>query len=168
MTTQTTTNSRRTPRKKQGWRTKPYARSRDRRLRACMTFLLSAPLDRLLSRLQGEEVRGGALLDLSLPRLNSFKLAGRDFWLMADTPVSKGPLAPLVWHFGRDGPEHDALLRELRTNLLNQVAVPCFLLCPPTHPTPEPTQALGTIPCSRTRGQIVKHQRIRNIRERSG
>lgn len=138
MTTQTTTNSRRTPRKKQGWRTKPYARSRDRRLRACMTFLLSAPLDRLLSRLQGEEVRGGALVDLSLPRLNSFMLAGRDFWLMADTPVSKGPLAPLVWYFGRDGLEHDALLREL--------CLLCFLLfLPPPDPTQAPWNILNVL-----------------------
>ena len=107
---------------RKGWRTRMYTGSRDRRLRACMTLFLSTPLDHLLRTMQRDELRGGALIDLVLPRLNGVKKAGADFWHMANTHVLRGHLEPLFGHFGRDGEPRDKLLTDVRTNLVHQVA----------------------------------------------
>jgi len=109
--------------KKKGYRVKCYAGSPSRQRRACVTLFTTTPLDHLWRHLQHIEVKGAALQDLGIPRLNSFSNAGRSFYQMVAMPVSEGPLAALFWHWGPPGhAAHSDLLEEVRGLILHRAA----------------------------------------------
>lgn len=81
--------------------------------------------------------QGAALLDLTLPRLNSFSVASVSYHDMATEAVMQGPMKALFWHFAPPGHhEHAKLLQEVRACLLHQAAHLWFRLLVPSTKYP--------------------------------